>query len=340
MRWKQRGLALFFLQALLVLALFSVSFAQTQVQKPLDKVIEGAKREGKIVVYASYTYEEGEELHAAFRKKYPFIKFEHLSMGGADPVTRVVMESRAGSASADLVITGGTTALPLIKEALVREVDWASLGVQKGAIDGPHQVTVATVTYILVWNTKLVPPEGAPKGWEDLLDPRWKGKIGLWASPFAFSDLVPVWGEAKVLDYVKKLMQNKPVIISEGAEMPNRVAAGEVSVAVIIDSTIRPVAQKGAPVKWIWPDPIPMVRYNANVIKAARNQNAAILYCTWLTSPEGAATYEKATWRGNAFVAGSPIAQKTKGRQYSVWPTNQADRRAAVVKQLTKLQMP
>jgi len=58
------------------------------------------------------------------------------------------------------------------------------------------------------------------KNWDDLLDPKWKGAVGIWVNPFPFADLVPVLGEAKVTEYLKKLMQNDPVVIRAGGEIP------------------------------------------------------------------------------------------------------------------------
>jgi len=339
------GLTKEMIRCLLVLALLlswvmPASAASPSTSESLAKVIDLAKKEGKVTVYGSYTYDEGNVIHAAFNKRYPFIKFEHLSMGAGDVTTRVLMESKAGTAGADIALTGAPMFLPLVKEAFLRQVDWTALGVLPSAIDTSWGVTCATVTYVLARNTKLVSVANAPKNWNDLLDPKWKGAVGIWVNPNPFSDLARALGEAQVTDYLKKLMQNDPVIIRGGAEIPARVAAGEVSVAVVIDATLQRIAEKGGPIDWVWPDPIPVERLDAAVPKLARNPNAATLYCVWLASSEGAATYEKATGRGNVFVPDSPIAQKTKGKKYSYWPTEQLDERQAVVKRFTTIIVP
>jgi iron(III) transport system substrate-binding protein len=332
---------LFALVIIMSVSLSMVVYAvPASAQTPLERVIEAAKKEGKVATYGDYSYDEAKEIQAAFNKRYPFIKFEHLSMGSSDVVTRVLMESKSGTAGADVALTGGPTFLPLVKEGFLRQVDWAALGVHPNTIDTSWGVTCATVTYVLAWNTKLVSRADAPKNWNDLLDPKWKGAIGLWVNPFPFGDLVPVMGEAHVADYLKKLMQNEPVIIRAGAEIPTRLAAGEVSVAVVIDQTIRRVVEKGGPIEWVWPDPIPVTRYDAAIVKLARNPNAATLYCVWLSSPEGAAAYEKATWRGNIFIPNAPISQKTKGKKYSFWPTEKAEGRAAAIKRFSPIIAP
>jgi len=57
--------------------------APASAQTPLERVIEAAKKEGKITTYADYAYEEAKDIQAAFNKRYPFIKFEHVSLGAA-----------------------------------------------------------------------------------------------------------------------------------------------------------------------------------------------------------------------------------------------------------------
>jgi iron(III) transport system substrate-binding protein len=340
MRPRKQSIGLLVMVALIVSTTARVFAAPVPTPTPLAKVIEQAKKEGNLTVYASYSYEEANEIHAAFNKRYPFIKFEHLSLGSGDVVTRILMESKSGTAGADVGLTGATTFLPLVKEGFLREVDWAALGVYPNAIDSPRTVICATVTYVLAWNTQLVTRAEAPKNWNDLLNPKWKGKVGVWISPYAFAEIVPALGEPQVTDYLKKLLQNDPVIIRAGAEMPSRVAAGEVSVAVVIDETLRRVVGKGGPIDWTWPDPVAITPYGAAIPKSARNPNAATLYCTWLASPEGSAVYEKASGRGNVFIPDSSIAQKTKGKKYSYWRTEQAGEKAAVIKRFTAMIAP
>jgi iron(III) transport system substrate-binding protein len=307
---------------------------------PLERLIEGAKKEGKITVYGSYTYDEGNEIHAAFNKRFPFVKVEQLSVGSGDVTTRILMESKSGTPGADVALVGAPTFLPLAKEGLLRDVDWASLGVHRSVVDTSWGVTCATIIHMLAWNTELVSSANTPKNWKDLLDPKWKGKTGIWVSPTPFADLIPAWGEAQVTDFLKKLLQNDPMIIRTGAEIPSRLAAGEVSVALVIDATVKRIVDKRGPIDWTYPDPLPVHRYDAAIPKLARSPNAATLFSVWLSSVEGATVYEKATGRGNVFMPESPIAQKTKGKQYSFWPTQSEEGRVNAVKQFTKMIAP
>lgn len=313
----------------------------TAAPSALDRVIEAAKKEGKLVVYASYDAPQAEKIHKAFNKKYPFIVFEHTMLGASAAATRVATESKAGTAGADVALTGVNFAWSLVKDKLLRQVDWASLGVSKGAIDGPYLVTVATITFPLTWNTKLVSDAQAPKTWEDMLNPKWKGVVGVWVSGEYFAYLVPAWGEAKVTDYVTKLMQNNPVVIPQQPSVFDLLAAGEVSLAIGgNEGVLYRAQQRGAPVSGIWADPVPAVRYDCLIPTLAPHPNAAMLYCAWLASPEGAAAYEEATGRGNAFVAGSPLADKLKGKQLSTFTVDEMDKATALIDKYVKMIQP
>lgn len=213
MRFARQIIRCFLVFTLLLSSVSLVYAASPSTSGPLAKVIEEAKKEGKVTVYGSYTYDEGNVIHAAFNKRYPFIKFEHLSIGAGDVVTRVLMESKSGTAGADVALTGTPMFIPLVKEGFLKQIDWAALGVHSDAIDTSWGVTCATITNVLAWNTNLVSRTDTPKNWKDLLDPKWKGAIGIWVNPNPFSDLVPALGEDQVADYLKKLMQNEPVII-------------------------------------------------------------------------------------------------------------------------------
>lgn len=310
-------------------------------QSALDSILEGAKKEGKLVVYASYDTPQAEKIHGAFKKKYPFIEFEHAMLGASAAATRITMESKAGTAGADVGLTGVNFVQPLVTDKLLRQVDWVGLGASQQVVDGPYLVTVATITFPLTWNTNLVPKGQSPNTWEDMLDPKWKGVVGVWVSGEYFAYLVPAWGEAKVTDYVTKLMQNRAISIPQQPSVFDMLAAGEISLAIGGNEGVLVRAQqRGAPVAGIWAEPVPAVRYDCLIPTLAAHPNAAMLYCAWLASPEGAAAYENATGRGNAFVAGSPLAETLKGKKISTFSVDEMDKASVLINKYVKMLQP
>ncbi len=69
----------------------------------------------------------------------------------------------------------------------------------------PSGVVTTAVVYVIVYNTTLVKEADAPKTWDDLLNPRWDGKIGIWVRGEGQGSLAAIWGEDKVVDYVRKM---------------------------------------------------------------------------------------------------------------------------------------
>ena len=328
----------FFFYSTLTVMLITLLPGLALSQAALDKVIKGAKKEGKLVVYASYNYDQGDVLHAAFKKKYPFVEeVEHLNIGGPNVVTRILMESQSGSPTADVGLTGGPFMPSLMKKGFLREIDWAALGAKPGSFASSYQITLATVTNCIAYNTKLVSPADAPKNWEDLLDPKWKGKIGLWRNPAGLTEAAGAWGKERTVNYLKALMKQDPIVVTGGGDVGTRLAAGEYSVCIIMYDAIFTAQRKGAPVKEVWPDPVPVERYDACLPKLGKNPNTAILYSLWCGTPEASALFEKLRGRGNAFIEGTPIADTLKGKQFGYWPMEKVEERAAVMKELRKI---
>ncbi|MEW6405658.1 MAG: extracellular solute-binding protein, partial [Chloroflexota bacterium] len=144
--------------------------------------------------------------------------------------------------------------------------------------------------------------------------------------------LVPAWGEAKVDDFLAKLLDNDPVLVSGMTPAMDMLSAGEVAVAIGNGQKLVELKAKGAPVDGIWAEPIPVVNYDAAIPANAAHPNAAILYAAWLVSPEGAAVYEEATGRGNLYVPTTNIAKMLEGKEISTFSADQIGEAGALVK--------
>ncbi len=345
---KRKGLfvagTIFFLACIAILPVVQSNlYAQQQkaAATALAQIIEGAKKEGKLTVYSSINYDEAIEINAPFKKKYPFLEIENVYLAAGDVVTRTMSEFMAGMNKADAIGTGGGTFEALVKGGVLQPVDWAALGIAKAAIATPIQVTTATITYPIGYNTKLVPASEVPKAWDDFMDPKWKGKIMVWASPMAFTELIPTLGEEHVTKLVKGIMANKPMVIrTSGEAISTLIAGGAALVPNVNYREKKRVILKGAPIGYKWLDPIPMSRYDYAVAKKAPHPNAAKLYISWLATPEGLAVYERVFNRGNIFVPESGLAKETKGMRFSTLPPERYSERAEYDKKLSKIITP
>lgn len=258
-------------------------------------LIEGARKEGKVVLYSAMIENQAlRPLKAAFVAKYPFIEADFWRADTRDLINKTLAEVRARAVVVD-VVEGGGVSQTLLRAGVLQE--FALPGAARLPKDFVNPAWVATrVSYFgPAVNTRLVSPAEAPKTYEDLLDPKWKGKIA-WAAntetggAMMFISFVRSWlGDQKGEEYLARLARQDIANLSGSPrEVVNKLIAGEYPLALNI-FLHHPVisAQKGAPVAPLMLDP---VLGNASVmvlLKASPNPHAALLLMDFLVSEEG-----------------------------------------------------
>jgi len=281
------------------LAIFSPAQALDQ------SLIDAAKKEGRVVWYTTQIVNQFARPAAeAFEKKYG-IRVDYIRADSNEVALRILNEGRAGKVQAD-VFDGTAAVASLKKENLV--LQWVPDGARRlpaNAVD-EARYWVATNLYVLTpgYNTDLVPKAAAPKSFEDLLDPRWKGKIA-WntaSSPSAAGGFVGVvltsMGEEKGRAYLKELAkQNVTGIQVAARQVLDQVIAGEYAIALNIFNNHAVIsATKGAPSAWIPMNPAMAVLSVISVTKDAPHTNAGKLFVEFLVSEEGQKLYRDADY--------------------------------------------
>ena len=270
-------------------------------------LIEAAKREGVVNWYTNQILDQfARPVAEAFEKKYG-IKVNPLRADNAEISLRVLNEAKAGKIQADAV-DGTAAATTLEKEGLILKwVPDRAASLPKEFVD-PNGYWIATNIYVLTpgYNTSLVPKGTEPKTWEDLLDPKWKGRMA-WSAPPA-SYLVPQfigvvlseYGEDKGRDYLKALAKQNIAPLGVSARtVIDQVIAGEYSIGLQIFNHHTVIsAQKGAPSAWIPMKPAVMsVLSVMSVINGAPHPNAGKLLTDFLVSEEG-----QKMWRDAGYI--------------------------------------
>jgi len=139
-------------------------------------LVEGAKKEGKLVWYTSMAIDTSKPLLDAFVKEYPFIKADLVRAGEEQLMNRVLSETRAGQWLFDAISTSAMGALVdrrLITPYVPPERD-AFLNEFKDPQG--YWTGVFINNLVLCYNTKMLAAKDAPRNYPDLLDPKWKGK--------------------------------------------------------------------------------------------------------------------------------------------------------------------
>ena len=178
-----------------------------------QKVLEdGARKEGTVVWYCSLTENTVlRPLAQAFEKKYPFVKVTYWRGGSVQIIQKTTAELLARAPVVD-VIEGSGTAVPLIAANAVLPFSSPHLADYQDIYRDPRHLWAATrfAYYGLGYNTKLVTKDEAPKTYEDLLDPKWKGRMAWRVGDATGAELFitsarMAMGEEKAEDYLKKL---------------------------------------------------------------------------------------------------------------------------------------
>ena len=257
----------------------------------LNKLIEGAKREGQLTIYTSAQSNDLGPVVEAFEKKYG-ITASVWRAGSESVLNRALQESRAGRVTVDIVETNGPELEALHREQILQLVKSPHHADLIAPAIRPHGEWVGTRLNVFVqaYNTKLVKKEELPKTWEDLLDPKWKGKLGIeqedsdWLAG-VFGEI----GEAKGRQLFKDIVAANGISARKGHTLLTQlVVSGEVPLALTVyNYKAEQLRSEGAPIDWFT---IGNAIARPNGVAVARNAphpHAAALFYDFELSEEG-----------------------------------------------------
>ena len=289
-----------------------------------EALINAAKKEGQVVWYTTQIITQFVRPAAeAFQKKYG-IKVNFLRGDSVETAVRLLNEGKSGKGRAD--VFDGTTTLPSLKrEGLV--LKWlpdAAMNLPPEYRD-PEGYWVATNVFMHApaFNTTLISRQDAPRSFEDLLDPKWSGRMA-WAAHATTSGaagfiglVLDEMGQEKGLDYLRRLSKQKIIPLGGSARAAvDQVIAGEYPM-VLQALNHQPVisARRGAPVDWIRMSPAMAVFSVAAVVKDSPNPNAGKLLLDFFVSQEG-----QMLFRSGDYI---PVDPKIEPREPSLRPDGQ-----------------
>jgi len=263
-----------------------VDVAMNEAADRQARLLKGAKREGSLVFYTSIAATNVEKIAADFEKKYG-IKVNVWRAGTDKVLQRVLAETKSNRFDFDLVNMSSPEMEALHREKLLQEVKSPYFGdLIAGGV--PAHKEWAT-TYINVWvqayNTDKVNKDELPKSYQDLLHPRWKGRLGIESKNQEwFSTVVKEMGEEKGLKFFRDLTQANGISVRTGHSLLNNlVVSGEVPLALTVYSFMPEQAkQKGAPIDWFAIEPAIATSFSIGLSKQAPHPNAAVLFYDYM----------------------------------------------------------
>jgi iron(III) transport system substrate-binding protein len=247
-----------------------------------EKLIAGAKKAGTVTVYTSANLDDMAVLADVFEKKYS-VKVRVWRASSEQVVQRGVTEARGGRFDADVFETGGAAMESLHREKLLQEVKSPALGDLNPAALTAHGEWTGTRfnVFVAAYNTRLVSRDELPKTYDDLLNPKWKGKLGIEADDSDwFGALMDQLGEDRGLKLFRGIAATNGISVRKGHTLlANLIISGEVPLAITTYAyRVEQLKKRGAPVDW-FPLPPVIARFEGvGVARRAPHPDAAVLF--------------------------------------------------------------
>jgi len=282
----------------------------------MDRIVAAAKQEGTLTLYTTIAEKDLAAIIKPFEKKYG-IKVNVWRAGTDKVLQRTVAEARAGRHEVDVVHYGSPEMEALAREKILAPV---TSPVQKDLIAGSvpaHHEWAATIlsVWVQAYNTNAIKKADLPKTWHDLLDPKWKGKLGVEAKDDDwFATVVQeLGGEKKGLEFFRELVAKNGISPRKGHTLlTNMVVSGEVPLALTVYNYMPEQAKaKGAPIDWFVIPPA-IARSNAvGVARQSPHPDAGLLFYEYLLGPDG----QKAMASRNYVPTNTHVESPLKGEK-------------------------
>ncbi len=265
-------------------------------------LVAAAEKEGSVVWYSTLIMDSIiQPASDAFMKKYPKIKVVPSRDSVTDVFLKLSNEAKAGRRIAD-VFDSSQSLLPLKAGNIVAQYRPPAAADYPTANKDPEGYYTAVNFYVQGTNinTELVKPADYPKTYEDLLNPRWKGKMA-WSFNLSsgggsfIGNILMSMGQEKGMEYLRKLSAQKIITVPQASIVVlDQLIAGEFPIQLFGGVHLTAIAKlKGAPVEWLNIEPVSETLNYAALVKDSPHPNAGKLLLNYLLSDEGQAVFQK-----------------------------------------------
>ncbi|MFQ5683856.1 MAG: ABC transporter substrate-binding protein [Candidatus Binatia bacterium] len=253
-------------------------------------LLEGAKREGRVVFYGTANASDARKFLRGFKQKYPFLTIDHYRAGGFRLVNKVTTEARAGRYEPDIIQTSALVGYELLRASLTAKYFSPERKyLRKEFYDkNGNWTAMMHVRVALGYNTESVHPKAAPKSYEALQDPKWKGKVVIdTQDQDVLAAMIDAWGKERAYGFFRGLAKNQTALRRSRTLQAQLLAAGEFQIAAFLHG-YRPAQMKrqGAPVGVAILSPFVTKPIPIYLAKHAQHSHAAILLYDYLLSQD------------------------------------------------------
>lgn len=304
-------LALLFL--LNVARLLPAAESKPAWQTEWEKIIELAKKEGKVVAGVPASAELRRNLEESFARRFPGVEIEVTTARGPTNASKIAAEHAAGVRYYDVLISGSLTPLSLLNAGILEPIE--PLMILPEVKDakrwyGGHIFSDNAKRFLYsfqayqsenLWhNTRLMKADEF-RSFDDLLNPKWKGKIGI-LDPRSAGGGTSTWAflyKTKGEEFLRKLATQELLLSRDQRLLGDNLAKGRLALTIgLTYYSLAPFIKANQPIK-----PLPEPKEGSytssgsgalSVIKNSTRPNAAKLFVNWLLGKEGQEIYGRA----------------------------------------------
>src|SRR3990172_6923955 len=262
------------------------SLLQYQGPDRAQRVLAAAKKEGSLTFYTTIAEKDLPIIVLRLEKKYG-IKLNIWRAGTDKVLQRTLAETAARRYEVDAIHFGSPEMEAVHREEVLQPVNSPYLKELVPDALMAHLEWVATILSVWVqsYNTNLIKKQDLPKTYQDLLDPKWKGKLGIEAKNQEwFSTVAEELGGEPGIKFFRDLVAKNGISVRQGHSLLNNmVVSGEVPMALTVYNYLAENAKrKGAPIDWFAIEPS-VARTNAiGIARHAPHPNAALLFYDYM----------------------------------------------------------
>lgn len=268
-----------------------ILFGSTLFAQDREAIIAKAKEEKTLVYYSTTDIRDGTAMVHAFQKKYPFIEPKLFRLGSTQVVVKVLQEHRGGAHLFDVISATSFQFYEIFKEDLFQKYDSPE---RRAFLDDfkdkeGYWTSVYHNASIIAYNTNLLKPADLPKSYDDLLDPKWKGKMLMdnreteW-----YASMLQVLGREKGQQLMRGLAKQNLSFRPGRTLITQVLASGEAPLAVNnYDHLVQSAKKRGAPVESIPANPVISRVTPIALGRYAPHPNVGKLFIDFSLSEEG-----------------------------------------------------
>ena len=298
---------------LLVSTPCSAGEARSPSSAEWEKTVDAAKRDGKVVAAIPASAELRKAIGEIFPKRFPGIELELTNARGPSNASKIAAEHAAGVRYFDLLISGTATPFNLLYANILDPVE--PLLILPEVKDpkrwfGGHMWLDNAKRFIYAfqvyqsentWHNPTLMKTEDVRSYDDLLHPKWKGKIGLLdpRSPGAGTATWAFFLKIKGEEYLRKLAAQEMFLSRDQRQLADSLAKGKIALTIgLTYYTFLPFIKAGLPVKTL-PD-MKEGTYTScgssalSVVRGSPHPNATKVFINWLLGKEGQEIYGKA----------------------------------------------